>query len=97
VLVAVPVAATLGEAAGLAGAEAGPLGDAEPADEAELADVAGALAGFEPGAAELLDELQAVTSMAAPASTAQPTACRVLRAFVVNMESPRRQLSLAAR
>ena len=56
-----------------------------------LAAVAGALAWFEAAAAaELLDELQAVTSMAAQAGTAQPVqpaARRVLRAFVVNMDS----------
>src|SRR5271169_7008138 len=62
---------TLGEVDGLAGAEAGPLGDAEPAGDAvELDDVAGALAGLEAAAAELLDELQAVTSKAAQASAA---------------------------
>ena len=78
---------TLGEVDGLAGAEAGPLGDVEPADEGELGDVAGALAGLEAAAAELLDELQAVTSKAAQASAAHPPACRALRAFVVNMDS----------
>ena len=86
VLLPLGEAVTLGEAGGLAGAEAGPLDDAEPADEAELA---GALAGLEAATAELPDELQAVTSKAAPASvaqTVQPAACRVLRTFVVNME-----------
>lgn len=74
---------TLGEVDELAGAEAGPLGDAEPADEV----VARALAGLEAAAAELLDELQAVTSKAAQASAAHPPACRALRAYVVNMDS----------
>ena len=77
---------TLGEADGLAGTEAGPPGDAEPADEVEPDDVARALTGLE-AAAELLDELQAVTSKAAQASAAHPPACRALRAYVVNMDS----------
>jgi hypothetical protein len=86
VLAPVAEAVTLDEVDGLAGTEAGPLGDADPAaDAAELADVAGALAGLEAGAAELLDELQAVTSKAAQASAAHPPACRALRVFVVNM------------
>jgi hypothetical protein len=84
VLVPVAEAVTLGEAGGLAGAEAGPL-----AEEGELG-VAGALAGLEAeAAAELLEELQAVTSKAAQASvaqTVQPATCRTLRAFVVNMD-----------
>jgi hypothetical protein len=78
---------TLGEADGLAGAEAGPPGDAEPADEVEPDDVARALAGLEAAAAELLDEPQAVTSKAAQASAAHPQACGALRAYVVNMDS----------
>jgi hypothetical protein len=86
VLAPVAEEVTLGEVGGLAGAEAGPLGDAEPADEGELDDVAGALAGLE-AAAGLLDELQAVTSKAAQASAAHPPACRALRAYVVNMDS----------
>jgi hypothetical protein len=86
VLAPVAEEVTLGEVGGLAGAEAGLLGDAEPADEGELGDVAGALARLE-AAAELLDELQAVTSKAAQASAAHPQACRALRAFVVNMDS----------
>jgi hypothetical protein len=90
VLAPVAEAVTLGEVGGLAGAEAGPLGDAEPAEEAELDAVAGALAGLEADAAtELLDELQAVTSkaiQATPAQTPQPATCRALRAFVVNMD-----------
>jgi hypothetical protein len=66
-------------------AEAGPLDEAAPADEGELA---GALAGLEAAAAaELLDELQAVTNKAAQANTAQTPACRALRAFVVNLVS----------
>ena len=77
---------TLGEADGVAGTEAGPPGDAEPADEVEPDDVARALTGLE-AAAELLDELQAVTSKAAQASAAHPPACRALRAYVVNMDS----------
>lgn len=89
---------TLGEVDGLAGAEAGPLGDAEPADDVELDGVARVLAVLEAAAAELLDELQAVTSKAAQASAAHPSACRVLRAYVVNMDStPVSQISLAAR
>jgi len=84
-------AVTPGEADGLAGAEAGPPGDAGAADEAELDAVPGVLAWLEAATAtELLDELQAVTSKAAQASTAQPAqpaAWRVLRAFVVNMDS----------
>jgi len=84
-------AVTPGEADGLAGAEAGPPGDAGVADEAELDAVPGVLAWLEAATAtELLDELQAVTSKAAQASTAQPAqpaAWRVLRAFVVNMDS----------
>jgi len=86
-------AVTLGEIGGLVGAKAGPLGDAEPADDAELDAVPGALAWLEADAAELLDELQAVTSKAAQASTAQipppvqPPPWRVLRAFVVTMDS----------
>jgi len=82
-------AVTLGEAGGLAGAEAGPLG-AELADEGGPADVAGALAGLEADAtAGLPDELQAATSkaiQATPAQTPQPATCRALRAFVVNMD-----------
>jgi len=64
-------AVTLGEVGGLVGAKAGPLGDPEPAADAGLDAVAGALAWLD-AAAELLDELQAVTSKAAQASTAQP-------------------------
>jgi hypothetical protein len=86
VLAPVAEVVTLGEVDGLAGAEAGPLGDAEPADEVELDDVARALAGLEAAAAELLDELQAVTSKAAQASAAHPPACRALRGYVVNMD-----------
>jgi hypothetical protein len=84
VLVAVAEAVRLGEAGGLVGAKAGPLGDvAELGAEAE----AGALAGLE-AAAELLDELQAVTSKAAQASEAQAATCRDLRAVEVNMNFP---------
>ena len=96
VLAPVAEAVTPGEAGGLAGAEAGPPGDAGAADEAELGAAAGALARLEAdAAAELLDELQAVTSMAAQASTAQPVqpaAWRVLRAFVVNVDSSTPQI-----
>jgi hypothetical protein len=81
VLVPVAEAVTPGEAGGLAGAESVPLADA-----AELGGVAGVLAGLEAAAAELLDELQAVTSKAAQASALQLAVCRVLRAFVVNMD-----------
>ena len=86
VLATVAEVVILGEVDGLAGAEAGPLGDAEPADEVELDDVARALAGLEAAAAELLDESQAVTSKAAQASAAHPPACRALRGYVVNMD-----------
>jgi hypothetical protein len=86
VLAPVAEVVTLGEADGVAGTEAGPPGDAEPADEVEPDDVARALTGLE-AAAELLDELQAVTSKAAQASAAHPPACRALRAYVVNMDS----------
>jgi len=51
----------------------------------------GEVGGLAGAAAELLDELQAVTSKAAQTSAAQPpqpAACRVLCAFVVNMEFP---------
>jgi hypothetical protein len=94
VLFPVSEAVTLGEAGGLAGAEAGPLGteladEGEPADEGELACVARALAGLEADAAAVLrDELQAVTSKAAQASAAQPATWRALCAFVVNMDFP---------
>jgi hypothetical protein len=98
VLAPVAEVVTLGEVDGLAGAEAGPLDDAEPADDVELDDAARALAGLEAAAAELLDELQAVTSKATQASTAHPPTCRALRAYVVNMDStPVSQISLAAR
>ena len=81
VLVPVSEAVTLGEAGRLVGVKAGPL-----AEEGELG-VAGALAALEAeAAAELLEELQAVTSKAAQASVAQPATCRTLRAFVVNMD-----------
>ena len=81
-------AVTLGEAGGLAGAEAGPLGDAAELDaEAELDTEAGALAGLE-AAAGLPGELQAVTSKAKPASAAQAATGRALRAFVINMKFP---------
>ena len=86
VLVPVSEAVTLGEAGRLVGVKAGPLGDAaEP--EAEAGAEAGALAGLEAAAAALLDELQLVTSKAAHASDAQAATCRVLRTFVVNMDS----------
>jgi hypothetical protein len=73
---------------------AGALDDEGPAAEGGPDDVAGPLAGIEAAAAvELLDELQAVTSKAAQASTAQgstgqPATRPGLRAFVVNMISP---------
>jgi hypothetical protein len=60
-----------------------------PVGEAALA---GALAGAlavdalaVDAAAELLEELQAVTSKAAQAIPAQPAACRALRPFVVSI------------
>jgi len=88
VLVPASEAVTPGEAGGLAGAEARPLGDAaELGAEAELDAAAGALAGLE-AAAGLLDELQAVTSKAKPASAAQAATGRALRAFVINMKFP---------
>lgn len=78
-------AVTLGEAGGLAGAEAGPLGD--PAGlAADAGALAGALAGFEAATAELLDELQAVTSKAAQASDAQAATFRPPRQFMVFMD-----------
>jgi hypothetical protein len=85
---------TLGEAGGLAGAEAGVLGDPDAVD-----DVAGALAGLEADVtAELLDELQAVTSKAIQATPAQPATCRVRRPFALNMISiPQLSMSSAAR
>jgi hypothetical protein len=87
VLVPAAEAVTLGEAGGLAGVTAGPLGDPEPAAEAELDAVAGVLAWLEAeAAAELPEELQAVTSKAIQATPAQPATCRALRAFVVNMD-----------
>jgi hypothetical protein len=87
VLVPVAEAVTLSEAGGLAGAEAGPLAETVPAEEGELGGVAGALTGLgAEAAAEMLEELQAVTSKAAQASVAQPATCRTLRAFVVNMD-----------
>jgi hypothetical protein len=55
-----------------------------PVADAVTLDEAGGL-GAE-AAAELLEELQAVTSKAAQASVAQPATCRTLRAFVVNMD-----------
>src|ERR1700689_5194973 len=63
-----------------AGPEAGALGD--PAEVTEGAD-GGALA-----ADELADELQAVTSNAAPASAAAAVSCLPFRAFVVNIDFP---------
>ena len=75
-------AVTLGEAGGFAGADADPLG-AALAGGAELA---GALAGLDAAAAELLVELQAVTSKAAQAIPAQAATCRALRPFVLNMK-----------
>jgi hypothetical protein len=90
VLVPAAEAVTLGETGGLVGVTAGPLGDPEPAAGAELDAVAGVLAWLEAeAAAELPDELQAVTSkaiQATPAQTPQPATCRALRAFVVNMD-----------
>lgn len=76
VVAAVCEAVTLGEADGVAAGadvaaadEAGALEAGELGEPAEVAD-AGALAGLEAAADELEEELQAVTSKAAPASTA---------------------------
>jgi hypothetical protein len=70
------------------GAEAGALGD--PAEVTEVAD-GGALA-----ADELADELQAVTSNAAPANAAAAVSCLPFRAFVVNIVFPAPQSVIAA-
>jgi hypothetical protein len=76
------------ETGGDAGAEATALGD--PAEVTEVAD-GGALA-----ADELADELQAVTSNAAPANAAAAVSCLPLRAFVVNIDFPAPQSVIAA-
>ncbi len=87
--------AVLAGGAELAGAVLGGavLGGAVLAGGAELA---GALAGALDAAAtaELLEELQAVTSKAAQAIPAQPATCRALRPFVLNINStPQQQTS----
>jgi len=73
VLVLACDAVTLGTTAGDPGDEAGAFGDpAEPAALTELAGAAGVLAGpAAEDAAELADELQAVTSKAAQPSPVQ--------------------------
>jgi hypothetical protein len=76
-----------------AGAEVGALGD--PAEVTEVAD-GGALPADEPAADELADELQAVTSNAAPASAAAALSCLPFRAFVVNIDFPAPQSVIAA-
>jgi pyruvate/2-oxoglutarate dehydrogenase complex dihydrolipoamide acyltransferase (E2) component len=93
VLVPVGETVTLGEVGGLAGAEAGVLGDPDAA-----ADVAGTLAGLEADAtAALIDELQAATSKAIQATPAQPATCRARRPFALNMISiPQLSMSSAA-
>jgi hypothetical protein len=88
VLVPVGAAVALGAGDGAAAvADTGALGD--PADAGEAADVgdpAGVLAALAAG--ELLDELQADISKAAPASKAAAVTRRALREFAVNMDSP---------
>ena len=84
-------AVTLGAADEAAADEAGALGDpAGVGDPADVGDPAGVLAA--PAAADVVDELQAVTSKATQASPAQnstalPGACRYLRDFVININS----------
>jgi hypothetical protein len=84
-------AATLGEADVAAVGEAGALGDpAEVGDPAGVGDPAAVLAAL--AAVGVADELQAVTSKAAPASPAPKSAasaatCRYLRDFVININS----------
>ncbi len=84
-------AVTVGETDGAAAgeAEAGDAGaEGEPAELAELAVATAPLAGLEAGAAaELVAELQAVSSKAAPASSAPAAIGLALRAFVVNINS----------
>ena len=87
VLVGEVEAVTVGAADGAA---TGTEGD--PAELAELAGLAGAaapLAGLEAGAAaELVAELQAVRSKAAPASSAPAASGLPLRPFMVNINFP---------
>ena len=84
-------AVTLGAPDEAAADEAGALGDpAGVGDPADVGDPAGVLAA--PAAADVVDELQAVTSKATQASPAQkstaPAAtCRYLRDFVININS----------
>lgn len=87
VLVPASGAVTLGATAGDPGDEAGALGD--PAELAELAGTVGVLAvPAAEDAAELVDELQAVTSNAAQASPTQTATCRALCESEVRMKSP---------
>ena len=79
-------AVTVGETDGAAAGEA-EAGDAGA--EGEPAVAAALLAGLEAGAAaELVAELQAVSSRATPASSAPAAIGLPLRAFVVNINSP---------
>ena len=88
VLAAVCAAPVLGEADAVAGAEAGVLGGADGVLGAEEADVATAVAVLDVAddAAELADELHAVTSKAAQPSAAHAATCLALCEFVVHMD-----------
>src|ERR1017187_1179092 len=90
VLVPAGEAVTFGEIDGAAVEDTGALGDpadvGDPADDpADVGEPAGVLAV--PATGELVDELQADTSNAAPASTAPAATCRALREFAVKMDS----------
>jgi len=88
VLAAVCAAPVLGEADAVAGADAGVLGGAAgvlgAAEEADATTVVGVLEADE--AAELADELHAVTSKAAHPSAAHAATCLALCEFVVHMD-----------
>jgi len=88
VLVPIAVAVTLGDGDGAATvADTGALGDpADAGEPAGVGDPAGVLAAFAAG--ELLGELQADISKAAPANKAAAVTRRALREFAVNMDSP---------
>jgi hypothetical protein len=78
--------AVLGQADAVLGDEAETLDDAVgAAEEADAATVVGMLDADE--AAELPDELHAVTSTAAHPGAAQTATCLALREFVINMIS----------
>ena len=81
--------AALGEADAVPGDDAGALDDADgvlgAAEEADATTVVGVIDADE--AAELLDELHAVTNTAAHPSVAQAAACLALCEFVVHMVS----------